>query len=798
MIHMKTDVAVIGGGVMGCSALYHLAREGLNATLLERNKLTSGTSWHSAALVRGLRPSKNLTELVRYSQRLYAQLEQETGQSTGWIGKGSIAIATTPERVAHLRRLENLSHIFGIPAEFITAEQVREKLPFAHTDDILGAVWSPQDGRVGVSDLCAALTKSARAKGAQILEDTAVQGLVIRGDKIAGVETTRGMIECKKVVVCAGLWSRDFLRPRGTHLPLWACEHFYLLTKPFAGLRGNVPTLLDFDSCLYCRDDSGGLLVGSFEPGGKPIDPQSLGADFAFQLLPEDWAHFEPMMENALRRIPSLESAEVKMLLNGPESFTVDGRFMLGETAKTRGLFVGCGMNSIGVASSGGAGYALAHWVARGRPPFALPEVDPNRFPDCFDSAAALSARAPEMLGHMYEIPFPGWQPQTARGLRHTPLYEFWRRHDAHFGQRYGFELPLYFGKTAEPTLTFDRPSWFAQVGAEVARAHDGAAMFELSQLGKIAVRGADAAALVNRVCANNMARAEGAVIYTTMLNEGGTIESDLTAHRLHGGGYMLYVEADAIRRDMAWLRRRQRAGEAVALRDESDEWAVIGLFGAGTAAVARAVGAEALLDLKFFRHMDCVIGGRAVRAARLSFVGEAGWEITCAAADAMAVAAALAGAGAAPAGAFALASMRIEKRFLAYGHDMDIDLTPIESGLGFSVDFGAAFVGRAALQKTGAVRQMFVSVVLDNAEATIWGDEPVCVGGEIIGRTTSAAHGYRVGKPVAIALVDYGKTPADDAFAVTVRVGDKSERGVASRRPAYDPAGKRMRANLS
>ena len=334
----SASAVVIGGGVMGCSTLYHLAKLGMtDAVLLERNQLTSGSTWHSAAQVRALRSTRNLTDLIRYSISLYSALEEETGQATGWINKGSLSIATTPDRMIHVRRQEALAHSFGLTATAISAGEAKERWPLMNADDVLGAVWSPDDGRVGPTDLCAALAKGARARGARIFENTSVLGVTTEGGKVKGVETAGGFIQTDTVVVCAGLWSREVAAMGGAHAPLFPCEHFYLLTKPVPGIEGNLPTLSDHDAGLYIRDDSGGLLVGCFEPLGKPIAPETLGEDFAFQLLPEDWDHFEPMMAGALNRLPALETAEVKMLLNGPESFTPDGRFMLDETAETPG-----------------------------------------------------------------------------------------------------------------------------------------------------------------------------------------------------------------------------------------------------------------------------------------------------------------------------------------------------------------------------------------------------------------------------------------------------------------------------
>ena len=514
------SVVVIGGGVMGCSTLYHLAEAGVSdAILIERNRLTSGTTWHSAAQVRALRSTRNLTELIRYSVSLYARLEKETGQATGWINKGSLSIATTGDRLAHIRRQEALAHLFGVTARSIPVGEAKERWPLMNADDVIGAVWSPDDGRVSPSDLCAALAKGARARGVRIHEDTGVTGILTGSGRITGVETDKGVVRCDAVALCTGLWSRKTASMAGVDAPVWPCEHFYLLTEPVDGIEGNVPSLSDHDGHLYIRDDSGGLLIGCFEPHARPIDPDRLGEDFAFQLLPEDWDHFEPMMRNALHRLPALETAGVRMLLNGPESFTPDGSFLLGEAAETRGLFLGCGMNSVGVATGGGAGMALAHCIVHGHTPTDLHEADPKRFPACFNSVAALADRAPEVLGKHYEITYPARQWVTGRGLRSVPLDARWRAEKAHFGQVFGFERPLYFGKTGEPALTFGEPAWFDQVGREVKRAHEHVAVFDQSTFGKIRVSGRDAEAFLDRVCTNDMSRPPGRAVYTLMLN---------------------------------------------------------------------------------------------------------------------------------------------------------------------------------------------------------------------------------------------------------------------------------------
>jgi len=785
------SVVVIGGGVMGCSTLYHLAKAGVgDAVLLERNELTSGTTWHSAAQVRALRSSRNLTDLIRYSISLYSSLEQETGQSTGWINKGSLSIASNDDRLQFIRRQEALAKMYGVSASSVSVGEARERWPMMNSDDVIGAVWSPEDGRVGPSDLCAALVKGARANGAKIFEHCGVTGIKTHGNRVIGLETSAGEISCDAIAICTGLWSRKNAAMAGVEVPVWPCEHYYLLTNPIDGISGNLPTLSDHDSHLYIRDDSGGLLVGCFEPIGKAIDPDKIGEDFAFQLLPEDWDHFEPMLENAMHRLPCLADADVRMLLNGPESFTPDGSFLLGESAETGGLFLGCGMNSVGVATGGGAGMALAHCIVHGHTPTDLHEADPKRYPSCFNSVAALTARVPEILGTHYAIHYPGTQLHSARNLKLTPLHARWLQNKAHFGQFFGWERPLYFDCQQTPQLSFNKPDWFDQVGREVAFAHQHAAIFDQSSFGKIGVSGTDAETFLNRVCSNDMTRPTGRAIYTAMLNERGGYESDLTAVRLGDDEFRLYVGTSAIRRDLAWLRRHLLPGEQVDLSDQTEAFAILGLMGPDAAGIATRLGADELNQLGFFCCGETQIAGIPVHAVRLSYVGEAGWELCCKVNDAESLYDALIAAGAQSAGIFAQSSMRIEKRFLAFGHDLDTDLNPIQAGLGFTLDWSSEFIGKSALlpirHETPA--SLLVSIQFDDVDAQPLGNEPVYYQGKIVGKTTSASFGYRVGKPIAIALIEnHNKL---DGLKVDVDIAGSQNAGTIHTSATWNPIG--------
>ncbi|WP_107496997.1 FAD-dependent oxidoreductase [Thalassobius sp. I31.1] len=786
------SVVVIGGGIMGCSTLYHLAKMGVSdAILLERNKLTSGTTWHSAAQVRALRHSQNLTRMIQYSVDLYSKLEQETGQNVGWIQKGSLSIATNPDRLTHIKRQESLARAYGVQAETISVGEAKERWPLMNADDVIGAVWSPDDGRVSPSDVCAALVKGAKTLGAKIFEETGVTGILTENGQVVGVETTQGTVMCDAIALCTGLWSREAGAMAGAEVPALACEHFYLLTKPIDGIAGNMPTLSDHDNHLYIRDDSGGLLVGCFEPMGKPIKPGVLDENFEFGLLGEDWEHFEPMMMNALHRLPALEHAEVKMLLNGPESFTPDGMFMLGETAETKGLFLGCGMNSVGLASGGGAGMNLAHCIVHGHTAYDLGEADAKRFAPIYNSLDHLMARAPEILGTHYDIAYPGKQLKTARGLRAMPLDREYKAAGAHFTQVCGWERPAYFGKTAEPRMTFERPDWFENVKAEVMAAHEKAAIFDASTFGKIEVQGPDAEAFLQKTCASNMAKTPGSAIYTAVLNARGTYESDITAHRIADDHYRLFVGTNAIKRDLAWFAR-QSDGFDVTLTDSMEDYAVLGLMGPEAARIIAECGAAVLNDLGYFKVGPAYVADCHVRAVRMSYVGEAGWELTMRAENARKVYAALTAAGAVPAGMFAQTSMRVEKGFAAMGHELDSDVTPIEAGLDMMVSKKKDFIGSDALPaRRKTAKRGLMTVIVEDDSANPLGHEPIYLGNKIIGHTTTATYGYRIGKPIALAYVH-----AEDADGLNAEIDIAGVRFPVRLQNAcaFDPSGLRMK----
>ena len=792
------SVVVLGGGAMGCSTVYHLAKMGItDVVLLERNKISSGTTWHSAAQVRALRSTRNLTELIKYSIKLYSGLESETGQSVGWINRGSLSIATNKDRLTHIRKQESLADLFGVEVCYMSGNKAKDVWPLMNSTDVIGAVFSAQDGRVSPSDLCTALIKSAKRHGAKIFEHSPVLKILTKFGKIYGVETNEGLIRTEKIVICAGLWSKKIAKTVSVDIPVWPCEHFYLLTAGLEAVKENLPTLSDHDSHLYIRDDSGGILVGCFEPLGKALDPDRLGDDFSFQLLPEDWEHFEPMMENAIHRIPLLKEAPVKMLLNGPESFTPDGNFLLGETSEVEGLYIGAGMNSVGIASAGGAGMALARTIVEGTPPFDLNELDPKRFDPIFSNIKALSARVPEVLGKHYEITYPGRQWNSARDLKCMRLHNQWKSMNAHFGQVSSYERPLFFNKKGEIKLSFDRPSWFEQVREEVNHAKTGLGVVDLSSFGKIDIIGNDAIPFLKKICTARLDRPDGSVIYSLILNSRGGIECDLIIFRLSSQHFRLQISASCHVKIKTLLMRYIRQEFAVTLRDISDSYSVLGLMGPQTIRLAEELkGCNWINNLNYFRFSSGVIEDVEVIVARLSFVGEAGWEVTCRSEDIEKLYLKFKDYGAKPVGLFAQNSMRIEKMFLSYGHDMDSDTKPDMVGLGKIVPANNECMRKEVsyfeVEQPETSERLLVSLLFEDDKTNPDGNEPVMANGKIIGMTTSAAYGHRIKKPIALAMMQ--KRFCWNGNIVQVKLAGSITQATIVRQAAYDPLGLRMK----
>jgi glycine cleavage system aminomethyltransferase T/glycine/D-amino acid oxidase-like deaminating enzyme len=804
-------VVIVGGGVIGCSTAYHLAKAGCrDIVLLERSRLTSGTTWHSAAQVRTLRASASLTRLISYGVSLYASLSEAVGQSTGWIRTGSLTVAASADRLTALKRMASLARAYSVEAHILAPNEAGALWPEMRTDDLHGAVLLPADGRVNPSDLCAALVKGFKAEGGQVLERTSVTGFRARNGRVAAVETTRGVIEAEIVVNCAGLWGREVAGLAGVAAPLFACEHFYVITKPF-GVPPDRPTLGYPDGHVYMRAENGGMLVGCFEPRGKALPLESLPPHFEFDLLPDDWEHFAPMMENAIQRVPALENAQIRTFLNGPESFTFDDRFHIGEAPELAGFYLGCGMNSVGVASAGGIGRALAEMIVEGRPSMDLSTGDIRRIADFHNNARVLRDRVPETLGLHYAVPFPGREYQTVRDLRRSPVHDRLTAAGALFGQRMGWERPLWFGKAgASPDvpLTFGKPGWLPYAAAEHRAAREAAALFDQTPLTKLLVQGADAERLLDRVCTGDMTMSVGQIRYTLMLDDRGFIASDPIVMRRGQNEFLVVTGAFQATRDREWLRRQIEPGEHVTLTDVTSAYAVFGVMGPRSRELLNRLGDADLSNegFPYGTEQRIDLGYAPVVAARLSYVGELGWELYVATEWAATLYDSLMECGAdlglRPAGLYAMSSLRIEKGNRAWGHDIGLDDMPWEAGLGFALAKGkAVFIGGEPVlnRRANALDRRLLHFVLDDADAYPLGDEPILRDGEIVGTLTSSAFGHTLGRAVAMGYVRANGRALDDegvaASRYSILVAGEIWTATASTRPFFDPSGARMRA---
>jgi glycine cleavage system T protein len=807
----RAQAVVVGGGVIGCSVAYHLARLGwTDVVLLERRQLSCGTTWHAAGLVGQLRATHNLTRLARYTAELFEELEAETGQATGFRRNGSLSVATHGERFEELRRGAAMARRFGLPVDVVTAEEIRGLHPLVETADLVGGVFLPDDGQINPADLTAAYAKGARDRGVRILENTPVTAIRTRGDRVTGVATPRGEVASEVVVNCAGMWARELGASCGVNVPLHAAEHFYLVTEPLPEIPAGLPVLRDPDGYTYYKEDAGKLLVGAFEPVAKPWGMDGIPEDFCFETLPEDWEHFEPVMERALHRVPLLGRAGIALFFNGPESFTPDDRYILGEAPELRGCFVAAGFNSIGIQSSGGAGMALAEWIVRGRPPMDLWDVDIRRWMPFQRNRRYLRDRTVEGLGLLYAMHWPFRQYETARGVRRSPLHERLAVRRACFGEAAGWERPNWFAPAGlEPRYEYSyrRQNWFEASAAEHRATREGVALFDLSSFAKIRLEGPDAESVLGRLSANEVGVAPGRVVYTQWLNERGGIEADLTATRLAEDTYLLVTGATQQTRDLDWLRRHLPAQARAVATDVTSGYAVLGLMGPRARELLSTLTPEDVSDpaLPYGVSREIELGYALVRVSRVSYAGELGFEIYVPSEFATGVYDAVVAAGEAVdlvhAGFHALDSLRLEKGFRHFGHDIGPDDDPLQAGLGFAVAWGkgGGFIGREALLEARGrpLQRRLVQLVLEDPEPLLYHEEPVWRDGRRVGWVTSGAYGHTLGGAVALAYVE--DPDGIDADFVRdgrfeVEIGGDRHPARASLRPRYDPAGARMR----
>ena len=803
---------IVGGGIVGCSTAYHLARLGWDVVLLERKKLTSGTTFHAAGLVGQLRSNANITQLLGYSVRLYDTLEQETGQATGWKMNGGLRLACNAERWTEVRRQATTAHSFGLDMQLLTPKEAQDLWPLMQIDDVMGAAFLPTDGQANPSDITLSLAKGARQAGARIFEDTKVLSVELEKGVITGVVTGKGRIETPVVIACCGQWTRAFAKSVGVNVPLVPMQHQYMVTERIAGVTPSLPTLRDPDRLIYYKEEVGGLVMGGYEPNPKPWAVDGIPQGFHYTLLDSDFDHFEPMMELALGRVPALETAGIKTLVNGPESFTPDGNFILGEAPELRNFFVGAGFNAFGIAAGGGAGMALAEWVAKGEPPFDLWPVDIRRFGRPHFDSDWIRTRTVEAYGKHYTMAWPSEEHDSGRPCRRSPLYETLKAGGAVFGEKLGWERPNWYadlaeGEEARDIYTFDRPNWHAPVGREHRACREAAVLFDQTSFAKFALKGPDAEAALGWIAANDVARPAGALVYTQMLNDRGGIQCDLTCLRVAENEYYIVTGTGFATHDFDWISRNIPAGMNAQLFDVTSAYAVLSLMGPRARDILQKVTRDDVSNegFPFATARTIGIAGCPVNALRVTYVGELGWELHLPVEYAATVYEALHAAGAefglSNAGYRAIETLRLEKGYRAWGADIGPDHTPDEAGLGWAVKLkkNIDFKGRAAVeaQRAAGVSKRLATFVAA-PEVILSGRETIYRNGERVGYLSSGGFGHTIGKSIGMGYVRHAGG-VDAAFVTS----GSYELEVATERvpcsvtlaPLYDAGMERVRA---
>jgi glycine cleavage system aminomethyltransferase T/glycine/D-amino acid oxidase-like deaminating enzyme len=814
----RARVVIIGGGVIGTSVAYHLARMGwTDVLLLEQGQLSCGTTWHAAGLVGQLRASESGTRLVQYSTELYASLEEETGLSAGFRRCGGVTVARTRDRMVQLRRTAATAEAYQLDCELITPAQARDRYPIMAVEDLVGAIWLPGDGRANPTDLTAALARGARDRGVLIRERVRVTGIRTEagpaGTTVTGVRTDRGDVEAEVVVNCAGQWAKQVGALCGVTVPLHSAEHFYVVTERIDGAHRDLPVLRDPDGYTYFKEEVGGLVVGGFEPAAKPwVAPDQLPYPFEFRLLDEDWDHFSILMDSAVRRIPVLAGTGIKKFYNGPESFTPDNQFILGEAPELRNFFVGAGFNSVGIASAGGAGRALAEWITEGEPGLDLSGVDIRRFARFNGNNQWLHDRVSEVLGLHYAVPWPNRELTTARPFRRSPVYHLLKQANAGFGSRMGWERANFFapaGQEAVIEYGWGQQNWQPWSNAEQRAARGSVALFDQTSFSKYLVTGPDAEQALQWLCTADVGVAPGRTVYTGMLNARGTYEADITVTRLRSDEFLLVSSAATTERDQDHITRRSPAGCYASIVDVTSAYAVYGVMGPRSRELLSRVSRDDFSDqaFPFGTSREISLGYATVRATRITYVGELGWELYVPAEFAVGayenLVSAGAGLGLANAGYYAIESMRLEKAYRAFGRELTPDYNPVEAGLLFACKLKTSigFLGREAVEKarTDGPRRRLVSLVLPDPDVMIWGGELVLRDGIAVGQITSGAWGAAVGGCAGLAYIRHpdGNVLTRDfagSGSYQVNVGGELYPATVHLRPPFDPGGERIR----
>ncbi|MCG7594034.1 FAD-dependent oxidoreductase [Mycobacterium sp. PSTR-4-N] len=811
----RARAVIIGGGVIGTSVAYHLTKLGLtDVVLIEQGQLSSGTTWHAAGLVGQLRASEGMTRLVQYSTALYAELEAETGLSAGYKQCGGVTVARTDNRMEQLRRTAANAAAFDLDCQLLSPVEAAERYPVMRTDDLVGAIWLPADGKANPTDLTFALAKGARMRGARIVEKTRVLDVTTADGAVTGVRTDAGDVEAEIVVNCAGQWAKQVAAMVGADVPLHSAEHFYVVSEPIAGVHPDLPILRDPDGYTYFKEEVGGLVIGGFEPEAKPwVSPDAIPYPFEFQLLDEDWEHFEILMNSALLRIPALETTGIKKFYNGPESFTPDNQFILGEAPQCRNFFVGAGFNSVGIATAGGAGRALAEWIVEGSPTTDLTGVDIRRFASFNGNNRWLHDRVAEVLGIHYEIPWPNREMTTARPFRRSPVHHLLEAAGANFGSKMGWERANFFAPDGQAPVieyTWGMPNWLAWSAAEQRSTRNAVTVFDQTSFSKYLVVGRDAEAALQWLCTADVGVPIGRAVYTGMLNARGTYEADVTVTRTGAEEFLVVSGAASTERDKDHVRRNLPDTVTDAhIVDVTSAYAVFGVMGPRSRELLAQLTDADLSDAAFGFGTSRMLslGYATVRATRITYVGELGWELYVPAEFAVGVYEDLMRVGAdvevARGGYYALESLRLEKGYRAFGRELSPSENPVEAGLLFACKLGTDidFLGRAAVEEArrrGPTRKL-AGFRVESDEPMLWGGELILRDGVVAGQATSAAWGETTGACVGLAYLraaDGSVVAADWVRAgdYEISVGSRRYPVSVSLRPLHDPAGDRIR----
>ncbi len=806
----QAGIVVIGGGIMGCATAYHLAKlGGRDIVLLDKDKLTSGSTWHAAGMVGQLRNNANITRLLGESVAVYDQVARETDQPAGWRTTGSLRLACTRDRVIEYERLATTARSFGLELGLIGADEARRRVPAMNVADVLAAAWLPSDGVANPSDLALAFAKAARRLGARLIEDTAVTGFRIANGRVAGVTTGAGDIACETVVLCAGIWARQLGRLAAVNIPLQPSHHQYVVTDVIQGLTRGCPGVRDPDHLTYFKEEVGGLVFGGYETSPVAYLADPIPDDHAFKLMPENVDQFEALMRGALHRFPALETTGIKRWFNGIESFTEDGMFILGEAPELPGFFVGCGFNSFGIAAAGGAGRVLAQWILDGEPPYDLWPADIRRFGPHLRSDAQVRARALEGQARHYTIAWPGEETNAGRPLRRSALYDRLANQGACFGAKAGWERPNWFappGVAPKDAYSFGRPNWFDHVGAEHRACRTSAALFDQSFFSKFLFVGRDAERVLQALCAGDVGRL-GRVVYTQMLNRNGGIEADLTVSRIAEDEYFIVTGTAFAVHDGGHIRRHTPTGADARLIEVTSGLGTLALMGPE----ARHILAEACEDdigdaaFPFGTWRALTVAGAPVRALRVTFVGELGFELYVPTESMVTVYDALKAAARGnlvDAGYRAIDTLRLEKGYRVWAGDIGPDYTPLEAGLGFAVAFdkNVPFIGRDALiaQKAKPLTKRLATFTIDDPDVILLGRETILRDGRVVGWIGSAGHGYTIGKEIGLGYVRNDAGVTDDwlrAGSYELEVRTRRVPAMPHTRALYDPKGLRIRS---